>query len=102
MVRILADAEAEIEAARQYLDDRSSRLALRFLADLAKTLAAILARPASFPTLETLPDGMPYRRALLAKFRYAVIFEALPDEIVVVAVAHTSRAPNYWLRRRRP
>ncbi len=103
ILRILAEAEVEIEEARQYLNEQSSRLASRFLADLARTLAAISARPLSFPGLETLPAGLPYRRALLAKFRYAVVFEVMADEIVVVAVAHTSRAPNYWLdRRQRP
>jgi len=54
---------------------------------------------AGFPKLETLPPDQPYRRALLTVFRYAVIFEMVDDSIVVVAVAHTSRAPNYWLSR---
>ncbi|OYV87832.1 MAG: plasmid stabilization protein, partial [Planctomycetia bacterium 21-64-5] len=31
---------------------------------------------------------------------YAVVFEVLHDEILVVAVAHTRREPNYWLGRR--
>jgi hypothetical protein len=29
-----------------------------------------------------------------------VVFELLGDEIIVLAVAHASRAPNYWLGRR--
>ena len=56
--------------------------------------------PNRFSKLETLPDEQPYRRALLRIFRYAVIFEILPQEIAVIAIAHTSREPNYWLRRR--
>jgi len=50
--------------------------------------------------METLPDDEPYRRVLLRTFRYADIFEILADEILVVAVAHTSRRPNYWLNSR--
>ncbi len=38
---------------------------------------------------------------LLSTFRYALIFELLADEILIVAVAHTSRRPNYWLNRRK-
>jgi len=99
ILRILADAEAEIEAARCYLNQQSRDLGKRFLDDLAERLAAIAETPLRFPKVETLPADQPYRRALLAVFRYAVVFEVLDDAIVVVAVAHTSRAPNYWLSR---
>jgi plasmid stabilization system protein ParE len=98
-LHILAEAEAEIESARRYLSERSSRLAELFIEDLEQTFDAVAERPASFSKLETLPDNSPYRRALLSVFRYAVVFEILTDEIVVVAVTHTSREPNYWLDR---
>jgi plasmid stabilization system protein ParE len=99
ILRILANAEAEIEAARRYLNRQSLELGGRFLDDLAERLAAIAEDPLRFPKLETLPDDQPYRRALLTVFRYAVVFEVLDKTIVVVALAHTSRAPNYWLGR---
>jgi toxin ParE2 len=98
-LRILAEAEVEIDAARQYLDAQSSELGGRFLDELADTLDAIASRPLSFANVETLPPDQPYRRALLATFRYAVVFEVLDSEIVVVAVAHASREPSYWLGR---
>lgn len=99
ILRIAAEAEAEIEAARLYLNQQSSTLGDRFLDDLAERLAAIADDPLRFPKIETLPETEPYRRALLTVFRYAVIFEIVDDTIVVIAVAHTSRAPNYWLDR---
>jgi plasmid stabilization system protein ParE len=99
MLRILAEAEAEIEAARRYLNRQSLELGGRFLDDLAERLAAIAEDPLRFPNLETLPGDQPYRRALLTLFRYAVVFEVLDNTIAVVAVAHTSRLPNYWLGR---
>ena len=98
-LRILAEAETEIESARQYLTERSSRLGDRFIADLQEALDAVAERKERFSKLETLPDNSPYRRALLSIFRYAVVFEILTDEILVLAVAHTSREPNYWLDR---
>jgi len=98
-LRILAEAESEIEAAWEYLISQAARLGARFLDDLEETLDAVTERPESFPRLETLPDDSPYRRALLSIFRYAVVFEIESGEIVVVAVAHTSREPNYWLDR---
>jgi plasmid stabilization system protein ParE len=99
-LRILAEAEAEIELARAYLTGQASRLGDRFIADLQETLDAIAKRPERFSKLETLSDEAPYRRALLSIFRYAVIFETMSDEVLVVALAHASREPNYWLDRR--
>jgi toxin ParE1/3/4 len=92
---MLAEAEAEIETARQYLTERAPRLGRRFLDDLEQTLDAIAEHPERFSKVETLPDDASYRRALLSIFRYAVVFEMLTEEILVVAVAHTSREPNY-------
>lgn len=99
-IRILAEAEAEIHSARQYFNLQAAALGDRFLDDLEQALERIEAAPDSFPKMETLRDSEPYRRALLKVFRYAVIFEIQGEEIVVVAVAHTSRKPNYWLNRR--
>lgn len=99
-LRLLAEAELEIESARRYLNRQAHELGTRFLDDLDLTLLDILERPTTFSKVETLPDDSPYQRALLSTFRYAVIFELLADEILVVAVAHFSRRPNYWLNRR--
>jgi len=41
-----------------------------------------------------------WRRALLRRFPYMVVFEVVEDRIVVWAVAHTKRRPGYWLARR--
>ena len=98
---ILAAAETEVVRARDYFEGKVPGLGSQFLNDLAVTLSAIAEQPLRFQKLETLPEDQPYRRALLAVFRYAVVFEILTDKIVVVAVCHTSREPNYWLARRK-
>jgi plasmid stabilization system protein ParE len=98
---ILLEAEAEIQSAFAYLTAQSPALGARYLKELDDALQAVAARPLSFPKLETLPQDEPFRRALLPTFRYAVVFEVLEEEIVVVAAPHTSREPNYWLQRRR-
>ena len=98
-LRILAEAEVEIDEARRYLNKQSPGLGGRFLDDLAGVLDDVAAGPLRFSKLETLPDDQPYRRAWLRIFRYAVIYEIMPQEIAVIAVAHTSREPNYWLGR---
>lgn len=99
-LRLLPLAEAEVESARRYLNRQSARLGDRFLDDLAYALDAIAESPLSFSKVETLHGQHPYRRILLGTFRYAVIYEVLANEVLILAIAHTSRRPNYWLRRR--
>lgn len=99
-LRALAPAEAEITQAHDYLEAKLPSLGGRFLDDLTATLSEISRQPLRFQKLETLPPDQPYRRALLSIFRYAVIYEILSDEILIVAVCHTCRESNYWLTRR--
>lgn len=39
------------------------------------------------------------RRCLVGKFPYGVIYKQAENEIVVVAVAHLHRKPEYWASR---
>jgi len=52
----------------------------------------------------TFPNaGSPWkqgtRRVFAKGFPFAVVYRVQPDEIVVVAVAHTSKRPKYWALR---
>ena len=40
-----------------------------------------------------------FRRVLVARFPFSVIYEILPDGILIVAVAHQRRRPGYWRER---
>lgn len=99
-LRIHAEARAEINAAQKYLNQQSPGLGRRFIVDLGETLIAIERRPLSFPRVETAAENEDFRRARLQVFRYQVIFELIEATVFVLAVAHTSREPNYWLGRR--
>jgi hypothetical protein len=98
-ISIHEEAQEEIDEARRYLNRQSPGLGLRFLDDVTDRPAEIAANPLRFAKIETLPDDSPYRRALLHIFRYAVVFEIVDDSALIVAVAHCSRKPNYWLDR---
>jgi toxin ParE1/3/4 len=37
-----------------------------------------------------------FRRALLRRFPFSLIYAVESNEVVVVAVAHQRRTPNYW------
>lgn len=61
-------------------------------------LPTIGVRPRSFPRVQDI-RRFEIRRALLARFPYAVVFLVREHELRVVAVAHAKRRPDYWLRR---
>ena len=83
----------EREAAAWYRKENPG-LALRFRSELKQTLTRVITNPNQFPLI-----GFRERRALLAVFPYAVLFETTDDEILVIAIAHTSREPSYWRTR---
>ena len=95
ILRVLSIAEAEATEAASWYDDQSIGLGELFLAEYAAALSAVEVAPLRFGLLETEPAGR-FRRCILRRFPYAVIFEVLSEEILVLAVAHTSRQPGYW------
>lgn len=42
------------------------------------------------------------RRTKVTRHPYLVVFAVLPDQLVVLAIAHTSKKPGYWRERIEP
>jgi hypothetical protein len=76
--------------------DIDPNIAQDFRAELNRFLSQARAQPLFFP-IETRD----VRRCVLACFPYSIIYRDLPSCVWVIAVAHHSRDPRYWLRRRR-
>ncbi len=55
--------------------------------------------PRSAPQWGRLRAPFEIRRAVVRKTPYLVVYAILPAQIVVVAIAHTRKAPGYWRRR---
>jgi toxin ParE1/3/4 len=53
--------------------------------------------PEAAPQWRNRPDR---RFAVLDRFPFAVPYQIKREEIVILALAHTSRRPGYWSRRR--
>jgi plasmid stabilization system protein ParE len=88
-------ADKEYEEALKYYAERSPDTAQRF----KKAVDAAVRRIAE--ASETMPRmSGPNRWVRVQRFRYILVFRARgPGEMVVVAVAHTSRRLGYWRRR---
>jgi plasmid stabilization system protein ParE len=48
---------------------------------------------------QTIPGDGLTRRTLVARFPYQLVYRIRPAEIVIVAVAHLKRRPEYWKHR---
>lgn len=99
IVRILAEAEDELYAAAQWYEDRDAGVGQRLLSAFDLSRGLIEQRASHFPLLETVDSERGIRRCFLRHFPYMIVFELRGDEVMILAVAHTSRGPNYWSER---
>lgn len=97
--RLLPAARKEMIEAALFYDERRAGLGYDFLTLIDERIVEIEADPLRFPVVETLEIPPDYRRVLLSKFPYIIVYRITDTEIIGVAVAHTSQAPNYWLGR---
>ena len=94
--RVLKEAEAELHEAMLWYEDRKDGLGLEFYESVTETMIAIGESPLRFPLYEAAKTRYEYHRAPVPRFPYIVVYESRADEILIVAVAHTSQQPGYW------
>lgn len=87
-------AEADIDAAAAWLEERSRRAAAKFWRTVEEKLKRLQENP--FQYQRVIGQA---RRALLRDFRYALFYIATDDEIVVIACTHGRRHPRRWQER---
>jgi toxin ParE1/3/4 len=98
-LRLASEALDEATDAADWYESRRDGFGRAFLAELDRCIDLIAEHPQAFPGLVDTDPQLHIRRALLNRFPYAVVFLELPDRLHVLAVAHTSRRPGYWLSR---
>jgi len=101
-VRFALEVEGELTDAVLWYEARKEGLGADLLAEIEATLPFLGDRPRSFPRLLDVDPALEIRRALLARFPFALVFLVRSDEVRVLAVAHAKRRPGYWLSRVRP
>jgi toxin ParE1/3/4 len=88
------DARAEFLDAVRYYEEWQEGLGRRFRIAIETAVRHILKNPFLYRKLKA-----PFRRYLLHKFPYSLIFSIEHDHIHVIAVAHNKRKPGYWRKR---
>jgi plasmid stabilization system protein ParE len=93
-VRFHIDAEAEMVAAATYYEAQQPDLGRRFLAAVQDAVNRVAVNPHLFPTVD-----LDVRRCLTRAFPFGILFRDRSDAIIIMAVMHMHRDPNYWKTR---
>jgi plasmid stabilization system protein ParE len=89
--RLLPPAEEEMTEAALFYEEAKAGLGTVFFDDVQHAIDTVRERP---KLGEEIAYG--FRRVLARRFPFTIVNAVEPNEIVVVAVAHQSRSPNYW------
>ena len=92
-LRSTQPASEEFSEAVHWYEKRRSGLGAEFFEAVSATMALIAERP---EVGTAIGAGGSTRRMLVGPFPYQVIYHLTRTEIVIVAVAHLKRRPNYW------
>ncbi len=93
-IRFLKPAQFEVDDAVSWYNSQLPGLGTQFLDDLDRTIKRISAFPYASQKI-----GSEFRRCLLSRFPYGIIYRVDKNEILIVAVAHLHRKPKYWMER---
>jgi len=94
VVKFHPDAESEMISAAAYYEIQQTDLGRRFLATVQDSINHILLNPHLYPIVE-----LHVRRCLTKTFPFGVLFREMPGKIVIMAVMHLHRDPDYWKNR---
>ncbi len=85
------EAEAEFLNAVDYYEACKINLGYDFSIEVYSTIENIFSFPKAWPILEN-----DIRRCQTRRFPYGIVYAQEGDEIVILAVMHLHRDPDYW------
>ena len=90
-IRYHPEALKEMVEAAIFYEEHQEGLGSRFLDIIEDAFTKIAAHPTIW-----LADLQGRRKYRIKRFPYLLIYTISEDAIYILAVAHTSRKPNYW------
>jgi toxin ParE1/3/4 len=93
-VVLTASAEADVDEASQWYEQRSAGLGAKFLAQVSEALLRVADNPELYPEVH---NGV--RRAPVRRFPYSVFYRTRGDRLEIIAVFQDRRSPSRWQRR---
>ena len=93
-IKYLQVAKDEFHDAIRYYEIQQTNLGKQFQDDVKKSISRIKRFPKAY---EVVRDEI--RRCLLHKFSYSILYTIDEHNIVIIAISHQHRKPDYWLGR---
>lgn len=88
------EALTEYAVAVEFYAEGHTKVAQAFIDSVEDAIFRIVQSPTRFPVIDE-----DIRRCLTLKFPYGILYAIEEDFILIVAVMHCSREPNYWKQR---
>jgi toxin ParE1/3/4 len=93
-VIFLPQAEEEMYEAAIFYDNQNRGLGRAFLEAVKKGTSDISRHSIAYPVLRN-----DIRRKLVGRFPYGILYREEEKQLVIIAVMHLHRAPEYWRHR---
>lgn len=89
--RYLPPAREELNDAAAFYEASVPGLGVAFLDDVERAIMTIRGSPEIGASM-----GRGFRKAILRRFPFIIVYVPRDEETVIVAVAHQRRRPGYW------
>jgi len=93
-IKFLEPAYREYNEAIEFYNLQKSGLGDKFIEEIDRTISIIQNYPNSFPAYTGHT-----RKAVVNTFPYNIIYLIYKNEIIIFAIAHQHRIPDYWMNR---
>lgn len=93
-VRFHPEANSEMMEAAAFYESQQPDLGKHFLSSVQDALNQIQINPLLYPVAH-----LDVRRCITKTFPFNVLFRIAPDQVIVMAVMHQRRQPEYWKNR---
>ncbi|MBF0265498.1 MAG: type II toxin-antitoxin system RelE/ParE family toxin [Gammaproteobacteria bacterium] len=90
------DAEKEFNAAIDYYEEIESGLGFDFAIEVHSAIQRAVSSPGAWAIIDES-----IRRSLVHRFPYGILYSVEQDKILVLAVMHLHRHPDYWKDRKK-
>lgn len=87
-------ARKELTETIVYYNECQKGLGIRFANEIYKTIQIILRFPQAWS-----PLSKNTRRCITKRFPYGIVYQALENEVIIIAIMQLNRKPGYWHNR---
>ena len=93
-VKFLKLAEQELYDAQNYYEQQQEKLGGTFKSTIFNSLNRIVEFPKVYVKVKS-----DVRRCMVHKFPYSILYSIEDNHILIIAISHQHREPDYWIKR---